>query len=430
MPRRRKFEVFVFGDGESGELALGSRNATNVKRPRRNEKLGGVVSLSAGGMHGVALTSDHKVLTWGVNDHKALGRDTSWDGGLRDVADTSDSEDNDSELNPLESTPGLMASGELPSDARATQAVAGDSTTLVLSEGGLVYGCGTFRDGSGACRFTLDKSTREPVEYQPTLGQIRGLSNITSVAVGDNFALALDASGVVFAWGSGEQHQLGRKIVERRRLLALLPAKLGLPKRCKIRSIHAGADHAFAIDRNGDTWAWGLNNWGQTGIPANAGRDEASIIGPQKVAALAGRRMKMISGGRHHSIGITEDGACLVWGRADGGQLGVDSGVLANQDEKIVLRDARGKPRALLTPTKLPIPGRCVFAAAGSDHSIVLNHSGKAFSFGFNVSYQCGQGNEDDILVPTMIDNTAVRGARICWAGAGGQYSMLAAYKN
>jgi regulator of chromosome condensation len=34
--------------------------------------------------------------------------------------------------------------------------------------------------------------------------------------------------------------------------------------------------------------------------------------------------MKMIHGGIHHSIGITQSGECFVWGRIDGAQMGFD----------------------------------------------------------------------------------------------------------
>ena len=84
-----RLEVFVFGDGSSGELGLGNKDAIEVKSPRLNYNLDpksvGVVSLAAGGMHAVALTHDNKVLTWGVNDLSALGRDTTWEGRMRDI---------------------------------------------------------------------------------------------------------------------------------------------------------------------------------------------------------------------------------------------------------------------------------------------------------------------------------------------------------
>jgi alpha-tubulin suppressor-like RCC1 family protein len=81
----------------SAELGLGSKNAVNVNRPRLNTNLDaekvGVVDIAAGGMHAVTLTHDNRILTWGVNDNYALGRETIWDGGLRDINDTQHDDD-------------------------------------------------------------------------------------------------------------------------------------------------------------------------------------------------------------------------------------------------------------------------------------------------------------------------------------------------
>lgn len=57
------------------------KSQSTSRGPGDAEKVG-VVQLSAGGMHVAALTFDGKVLTWGVNDNYALGRDTPWEGGL------------------------------------------------------------------------------------------------------------------------------------------------------------------------------------------------------------------------------------------------------------------------------------------------------------------------------------------------------------
>lgn len=139
--------VYVFGEGSSGELGLGdARNAIDVKRPRLNphllpEKVG-VVHLACGGMHVAALTRDGKVLTWGVNDQGALGRDTKWEGGLRDMDADSDDEDSTG-LNPLESTPGAITT--FPEGTVIVKLSAGDSHTLALTDDGKVFGWGTFR---------------------------------------------------------------------------------------------------------------------------------------------------------------------------------------------------------------------------------------------------------------------------------------------
>lgn len=149
-----RINVYVFGEGSSGELGLGTaKNAIDVKRPRLNANLPastvGVVQVVAGGMHVVALTHDNKILTWGVNDQGALGRDTTWDGGLKDMdANESDSDSDDGSdagLNPHESTPAAIPSDKFPEDTVFVQVAAGDSTTFALTDDGQVWGWGTFR---------------------------------------------------------------------------------------------------------------------------------------------------------------------------------------------------------------------------------------------------------------------------------------------
>lgn len=146
-----RLEVFVFGDGSAGELGLGNKDAIEVQRPRLNHILDpnsvGVVSLAAGGMHAVALTHNNKILTWGVNDLNALGRDTIWEGELRDINGEKDSDSGESEpdLNPRESNPTPISADRFPAGTRFVQVAAGDSATFSLTDEGLVYGWGTFR---------------------------------------------------------------------------------------------------------------------------------------------------------------------------------------------------------------------------------------------------------------------------------------------
>lgn len=67
----------------------------------------------------------------------------------------------------------------------------------------------------------------------------------------------------------------------------------------------------------------------------------------------------------------------------------------------------------------------CKYATAESDHSIAITTDGQAYSWGFSANYQTGQGTDEDIETATLIDNTAIRGKQMNWAGAGGQYSVL-----
>ena len=146
-----KLDVFVYGEGSGGELGLGSAgNVLDVKRPRLNPNLAadkvGVVQVAVGGMHCAALTHDNKIYTWGVNDQGALGRNTTWDGGMRDIdADENSEDENDSGLNPLESTPMTIPAESFPEGTIFTQLACGDSTTFAVTDDGQVWGWGTFR---------------------------------------------------------------------------------------------------------------------------------------------------------------------------------------------------------------------------------------------------------------------------------------------
>ena len=256
---------------------------------------------------------------------------------------------------------------------------------------------------------------------------IPGLKDVTSLSVGSDFALALDVKGKVWGWGNSQQDQLGHKIFDHNRPKALNPAPIRLPGRSKFVSIHAGANHAFAIDTKGDTWAWGLNNFGQTGITGGAGTGDATVPTPKKVPSLAGKKMKMISGGNHHSIGVTDSGECLVWGRLDGGQLGLDISTLPTNDPGMIVCDDRNKPRILLVPTALAVRD-VAHCASGPEHNVIVTKEGRSYSWGFNANYQCGIPVDDDIPEPRLMKGRHIREKELVWAGAGGQYGMVASH--
>lgn len=260
------------------------------------------------------------------------------------------------------------------------------------------------------------------VQSRPAL--VPRLQNVVKVAAGSNHAIALDKKGCVFTWGFGEQCQLGRRINARFSKSGLVPSTFGLRK--DISDIGAGADHSFAIHQNGTVYGWGANNYGQTGIDARDGEDFANILRPQSVKGLNGHgKVTRVDGGNHHSVAVTDGGACLTWGRVDTDALGLGIDSLPEND---IIRDEHGKPRILKNATQ--VPGiNAVHAGAGSDHCVAVTHEGKAYSWGFGVSGQLGLGGTDDVGLATLIENKAVKDKKLVWAGAGGHYSILAGKK-
>lgn len=148
----QRLDVFVNGENSAGELGLGSaKTVIDVKRPRLNPLLKadevGVVQVACGGMHVAALTHDNKIFTWGINDQGQLGRETTSGVVMKDLDDAKsvDSEDSDSGLNGLESTPTAVPASHFPDGTVFVKLSAGDGHTLALTDEGLVYGWGQYR---------------------------------------------------------------------------------------------------------------------------------------------------------------------------------------------------------------------------------------------------------------------------------------------
>jgi len=351
-------------------LIRGGKKPTGVRAPRLNDLLGGdaigAVQIAVGGMHCVALTHDSKILTWGVNDDGALGRDTAWE------PDSDYEDEDDTGLNPRESTPTVIPAELFGSNAnRLAQVAATDSATFVLTIDGFVYGWGTFKvsivivfpflrlylqGNEGTIGFSPDGALkRARSQDRPTL--IPHLKNITTIAAGGNHVLALNRKGEVFAWGSGQQSQLGHHRYSLRSknpgasLIAnLTPSPIFLPGK-KIVYISCGSYHSFAIDDLGRVYAWGLNNFGQTGVTTGAGEHGAMIQQPTVVQNLEPYGIQGISGGNHHSIAHAKDGTVLVWGRCDDSQMGIPLDTLPHE---VLLFDERNRPRILSVPTMVP----------------------------------------------------------------------------
>jgi regulator of chromosome condensation len=272
----------------------------------------------------------------------------------------------------------------------------------------------------GVVGFTrAETAAGNKVQRTPLL--INQLEGIVSIAAGGNHVQALDMRGNVFIWGTGGQFQLGREVLENYQVRALEPQQFGLP-RGQIKHIACGSYHNFAIHKNGRVYAWGLNNYGQTGIAKGAGEGNAVIRRPTIIKSLADHKVADIQGGNHHSIACNEDGTVLTWGRCDDGQAGISIEQVPEADK---IFDDRGKPRILAKPSAVPNI-QAVAVAAGIDDSIALTESGEVYSWGFSANYRTGQGTEEVIEEATKIENSAVKGKKLTFAGCGGQFTVLA----
>ncbi len=208
---------------------------------------------------------------------------------------------------------------------------------------------------------------------------------------------------------------------------SLVPAGVGsLPQRSKAAQVACGSYHSFVISETGRVIGWGLNNYAELGLPDEAGSDGGNILKPALVDALADYDIAQIAGGEHHSLarprmessylGPHRRQPGWIWRRRP----------LPRTTRSMMSTESREFSRFRLS---CPTFRRSCTSPLATDHSFAVGDNGKVYSWGFSANYQTGQGTTDDIEVPTLIDNSAIREKVITWAGAGGQYSILAALK-
>lgn len=413
-----ELDVFVFGTGSMCELGLGPDSKTKeVKRPRLNPFLKdlGIVDFAVGGMHTLALDSKNQVWSWGSNDSFVLARDTSKSKEvLKDMDAGSDDDDEDADLNEAESTPGLVEG--LPSGLKIAQLCATDNLSAVLFEDGQVYAWGTFRCNEGILGF------KHNILIQKTPVKVDEFKDIVQLAGGKDHILGLDRKGVVYAWGNGQQFQLGRKIMERNRLRTLEPREFGL---VDVKYIASGEFHCFAITKDDKVLTWGLNQFGQCGVSSDL--EDGSIISiPTEVTSLSDKKIVKIAAGEHHSLALGEDGSLYSFGRIDMFEVGISKDNLPED----TFRDVHGKPRSIPVPTKLSNVPKFRSIAVGSHHSLAISEDGVVYSWGFGETYALGLGPAgEDVETPTRIKNTATQDHDMLLVGAGGQFSVSGGVK-
>lgn len=247
-------------------------------------------------------------------------------------------------------------------------------------------------------------------ELPQRLLQLAGLQ-VTSLSAGANHLVALTADGQIYSWGCGEQGQLGRRISERHKSLALRPVNV-TPRKGRshvhIRKVVCGSYHTLALDEDGIVWAMGLNNYGQLGLGDHEPRATAEAI-PQSV--WQGRTIIDLGAGEHHSLGLSSDGTVWAFGRHDFGQLGI-TGL---------------SERAMNVPHPVHLPTAISSIAVGGNHNLALfqqsNLQQAVFSWGYGEMAQLGHGVERDERTPREIQFPWH--GRITAIAAGGQHSIV-----
>lgn len=244
------------------------------------------------------------------------------------------------------------------------------------------------------------------------------------MVAGNNHLVVLTTHGSVYTWGAGEQGQLGRKVMERRKIHGTTPEKIVLGTRShKAVLVGAGNYASFAVDEKGDVWAWGLNNMGQTGTGIN----EAEVQLPRKVVGLSKAELGgedtvvQIAGGEHHTLFLTSQGRVYACGRSNGGQLGIPDDAPAMKGRDAEHQDMLDIPHLVaFAEDDDPV----VHISAGIHNNMAITQGGALYTWGTGPQSELGAGEESEIKTPKVIVRrnggawSAVRGS------CGGQHTL------
>ncbi|KAJ7143469.1 RCC1/BLIP-II [Mycena filopes] len=455
----KKQVLLVHGAFDAGQLGLGDDQEKEVMRPRvhpavlqqvTDGSLGsvGVESVAAGGMHSLFIDSNGKIWSFGLNDSLALGRATKPPEGKPE--------------NVPELVDGLDG-------FRATAVAASDNLSVAISETGELRAWGTF-NSDGLLGFKGHKDKQLTPTTLAAFSAPKKPILLSRVACGEDHALALTTDGRVYAWGNGASFQLGRRILERRKINGLTPE--ALPKLRGIVGVFAGAHTSFAVDDAGRVFGWGLNQMRQTGVES----EETVVKAPTEIDALApdehgGARVVGVAGGEHHTCFLFDDGSVWGCGRTGADRLGLAAdhpsvrahnaevaeaekradqegwavddprrGALPKRDDFLVyppLRIAFPPPPTPSAPEPPLAPyAQGVFSAtritqisAGERYTLAVSDEGYLYSWGEGNASQLGLGNVSNARTPTRIANTALKSHEVVGASAGGQHVLLVGAK-
>jgi VCBS repeat-containing protein len=276
------------------------------------------------------------------------------------------------------SAPLPVLHGAIPTNQPVVSVVCGDSHSVALTAGGLVYSWGY--NSNGELGNGANATSTLPVAVSALASE-----TVVAVAAGANFSLALTDDGKVYAWGYNLFGQLGIGTNANSNVPVEVSALAGK----RVVAISAGGGFALALTGDGAVYAWGQNLFGQLGNGTNVG----TVTTPAQVTGFSGRPVVAISCGASHTLALTADGAVYAWGYNYDGQLGNGTTAASNRPVEVTALSGQGVSAL----------------QAGTYHSLALTEAGAVYAWGRNNEGQLGDGSQTNRLTPVAIGGLSGR---------------------
>jgi alpha-tubulin suppressor-like RCC1 family protein len=385
----REGKLFGWGNGATG--ALGSGQPTGVvANPREVAIAGdaGVVACSAGQGFSMILDGSGRVLTSGENAQGRLGYTVLPERAFPVRHPTLDGATSLGASGPVRwashPSKGFLVWGSVHGSGNASNTLGQFQKPTSYQASGLTSPILQCASGSSYITVALlANGTVVSLNSGTNPTSVSGISNVTRIAAGDGFVLAILEDQTVKSWGSNSYGQLGDGTTTQRLSPVAVPGLTG------VTQVSGGRGHSLALRSDGTVWAWGNNSYGQVGdgttndklapiqVPGLNGVVKVEAVGPFGLSAP-------LNNGA--SFALTSSGALYGWGKA-GGYFGQQP----NSSNKL-------SPEVIFSSPTNPVTDFVV----KPDCIVVLRRDGTLISWG---SSHLGRapGDKTSILTPAPV---------------------------
>ena len=308
-----------------------------------------VTELATGKHHTLALDSTGHVWSWGQNYFGQLGLGYSASG-----------EDVDNVLTP-----------QLVSGVENVVAIAAsyNSHSLALTKDGEIYGWGYNYYGQLG-QGTTKKTARVTTPTKISTSYFDG--EITAIAAGYNFSMAITEKGTLYTWGINTYGELGIGSTT----MQGTPQKISMSE--KVTAISAGWESSMVLTESGKVYVCGYGGYGEMGngkyTVYNKSFIEVSSVYNSKDPVV------QISNDGYHMLAMTESGTLWSWGKGDRGELGNGA------------RSHKNTPQNITSLVPLKSGESIVQIDAGFEDMAVLTNTGRLLACGTRLYGNLGDG--------------------------------------
>lgn len=203
--------------------------------------------------------------------------------------------------------------------------------------------------------------------------KLSAVSNLKDIDAGAGWTVALKSDGTVWSWGVNAMGSTGQGMANN---TTTRPTQIN--GFTNVKDVDAFGYNGLAIKEDGTVWGWGSNYYGQVG-----NGNTTDVLSPAQVSGLS--NVVSVASGYSHSLAVKSDGTVWAWGSNGSGQLG---------DGTTVQRTAPIQVRGLTNVVAID---------AGQSHSLALKSDGTVWAWGQNYDGQLGNGTTTYQSTPVQV---------------------------